>query len=126
MEDWPFGLDELEPYYDKVEYEIGVSGQAGNINGKIDPRGNIFEGPRKRAYPMPPLRGTGFTDMMADAARTLGWHPFPGPAAINSRRYQNRSALRVSRLLQPRRLPRRRQGLDGGHDDPEGAGDRSA
>ena len=36
VEDWPFGLEELEPYYDKVEYEIGVSGQAGNINGKID------------------------------------------------------------------------------------------
>ena len=34
---------------------------------------------------MPPLRGTGFTEMMADAARKLGWHPFPGPAAINSR-----------------------------------------
>ena len=41
-------------------------------------RGNIFEGPRAREYPMPPLRGTGFTDMMADAARKLGWHPFPG------------------------------------------------
>ena len=49
VEDWPFGLDELEPYYDKIEYEVGVSGQAGNINGKIDPRGNPFEGPRKRA-----------------------------------------------------------------------------
>ena len=24
--------------------------------------------------------------------RSLGWHPFPGPAAINSRSYQNRSA----------------------------------
>ena len=44
VEDWPFGLEELEPYYDKVEYEVGVSGQAGNINGTIDPRGNIFEG----------------------------------------------------------------------------------
>ena len=40
---------------------------------------------------MPPLRGTGFTDLMAAAARTLGWHPFPGPAAINSRVYENRS-----------------------------------
>ncbi len=46
VEDWPFGLEELEPYYDKVEYEVGVSGKAGNIDGKIDPRGNIFEGPR--------------------------------------------------------------------------------
>src|SRR5580704_4608131 len=92
VEDWPFGLDELEGYYDKVEYEVGVSGAAGNINGKLDPRGNIFEGPRRRDYPMPPLRGTGFIDLMAAAARTLGWHPFPGPAAITSQRYQNRSA----------------------------------
>src|SRR2546430_8776655 len=91
VEDWPFGLEELEPYYDKVEYEVGVSGQAGNIDGKIDPRGNKFEGPRKRAYPMPPLRGNEFLDKMASVARTIGWSPFPGPAAINSRSYQNRS-----------------------------------
>ena len=26
VEDWPFGLEELEQYYDKVEYELGVSG----------------------------------------------------------------------------------------------------
>jgi len=91
VEDWPIGLTDLEPYYDKVEVEIGVSGQAGNINGRIDARGNIFEGPRARAYPMPPLRGTGFTEMMAGAARSLGWHPFPGPAAITSGRYDGRS-----------------------------------
>jgi gluconate 2-dehydrogenase alpha chain len=91
IEDWPFGLEELESYYDKVEYEIGVSGQAGNIKGKIDPRGNTFEGARAREYPMPPLRGTSFTDMMADAARKLGWKPFPGPAAVNTRAYQGRT-----------------------------------
>ena len=90
VEDWPFGLEELEPYYDKVEYEVGVSGQAGNINGTIDPRGNIFEGARARDYPMPPLRGTEFTELMAAAARGLGWHPFPGPAAINSQTYDDR------------------------------------
>src|SRR4029079_15377784 len=87
----PSGGGALEPYYDKVEYEIGVSGQAGNIKGKIDPRGNTFEGARGREYPMPPLRGTSFTEMMADAARTLGWRPFPGPAAISSRAYQGRT-----------------------------------
>jgi len=92
VEDWPFGLEEIEPYYDKVEYEIGVSGQAGNVDGKIDPRGNRFEGPRKRGYPMPPLRSTAFLDRMTSAARSLAWHPFPGPAAVNSRSYQNRSA----------------------------------
>ena len=91
VEDWPFGLEELEPHYEKVEYELGVSGKAGNLNGKIDSRGNVFEGSRKREYPMPPLRGTGFSEMMATAARKLEWHPFPGPAAINSRTYQNRA-----------------------------------
>jgi gluconate 2-dehydrogenase alpha chain len=91
VEDWPFGLEELEPYYDRVEVEIGVSGQAGNVKGAIDRRGNVFEGPRARPYPMPPLRGTGFTEMMAGAARSLGWHPFPGPAAVTSGRYDGRS-----------------------------------
>ena len=92
VEDWPFGYEELEPFYDKVEYEIGVSGKAGNIGGKVDPRGNIFEGPRKREFPMPPLRSTGFIDLMSAAARSLGWHPFPGPAAINSQTYEGRSS----------------------------------
>jgi gluconate 2-dehydrogenase alpha chain len=90
VEDWSFGLEELEPYYDKVEYELGVSGQAGNIQGKIDERGNVFEGPRTREYPMPPLRGTDFTELMAKTAGKLGWHPFPGPAAINSQGYDDR------------------------------------
>src|SRR4030095_8614714 len=83
--------NELEPYYDKVEYAIGVSGKAGNINGKIDERGNIFEAPRKREYPMPALRSTGFTEKMATAAQSLGWHPFPGPAGIASKSYEGRA-----------------------------------
>ena len=91
VEDWPFGYEELEPFYDRVEREIGISGQAGNVNGALDPRGNPFEGPRAQPYPMPPLRWTGFIERMADAARTLDWHPFPGPAAVNSRPYQDRS-----------------------------------
>ena len=92
VEDWPFGYNELEPYYDRIEHEIGVSGQAGNILGTIDRRGNIFEAPRARAYPMPALRSTGFLDRMTAAGRALGWHPFPGPAAINSERRDGRSA----------------------------------
>ena len=92
LEDWPLTYDELEPYYDTVEYEIGVSGKAGNIQGKIDPRGNIFEGPRRREYPMPPLRDTDFTDMMQAAARKLGWNPHRGPAAINSQPHGGRPA----------------------------------
>ena len=91
VEDWPFGYEELEPFYDRVEHEIGVSGQAGNLQGEKNPNGNPFEGPRQRDYPMPALRWTRFLDRMAESARTLGWQPFPGPAAINSEAYQGRS-----------------------------------
>ena len=102
IEDWPFGYDELEPYYDKVEVEIGVSGQAGNVRGTIDQRGNIFEGPRARAYPMPPLRGTGFTDMMASAARGLGWHPVPRSGGDQFRPLPEPRRVRLSRVLRAR------------------------
>jgi gluconate 2-dehydrogenase alpha chain len=90
LQDWPLTYDDLEPFYDTIEHEIGVSGKAGNIQGKIDPSGNIFEGPRQREYPMPPLRDIEFLDMMSSAGRKLGWHPFRGPAAINSRPYRGR------------------------------------
>ena len=33
---------------------------------------------------MPPLRSTGYLDRMTGAAKALGWHPFAGPAAIDS------------------------------------------
>ena len=84
LEDWPCSYDEIEPYYDTVEHEVGVCGKAGNIKGMIDPAGNVFEGPRSREYPMPPLRSTDYLDRMKTAARMLGWHPFHSPAAINS------------------------------------------
>ncbi len=92
VEDWPISYDDLEPFYDAVEYSIGVSGKAGNIGGEIDDAGNVFEGPRGREYPMPPLRTTSFMERMSEAARGLGWHPFAGPAAITSVPYRGRAA----------------------------------
>ena len=44
LDDWPISYAELEPYYAKAEWELGVSGQA----GPADP-------PRSRPYPLPPL-----------------------------------------------------------------------
>src|SRR6202166_3747641 len=63
IEDWPLTYNELESYYDAIEYEIGVAGKAGNIQGKIDRVGNVFEAPRRREYPMPPLRDTDFMEL---------------------------------------------------------------
>jgi gluconate 2-dehydrogenase alpha chain len=90
LEDWPLSYDDLEPYYDTIEREIGVAGKAGNIQGKLDPAGNTFEGARQREYPMPPLRATDFTELMAGAGRKLGWNPHIAPAAINTQPYAGR------------------------------------
>ena len=90
VEDWPFGYEELEPYYDKIEYTVGISGQAGNVQGKKNTAGNIFEGERQREYPMKPLRSSPFTDLMGNAAQSLGWNPFQGPAAITTELFDGR------------------------------------
>jgi gluconate 2-dehydrogenase alpha chain len=90
--DWPVSYDELEPYYDKAEYEIGVSGQAGNLQGQIIEGGNPFEAPRQRDYPLPALNldqsGVNFDRL----AREHGYHPFPTPRAILSQPYNGRPA----------------------------------
>jgi gluconate 2-dehydrogenase alpha chain len=121
VEDWPFGLEELEPYYEKVEFEIGVSGQAGNVKGVIDQRGNKFEGARARPYPMPPLRGTGFHRNDGGRGALARLASVPGTGRHHVRPLRRTGGLRVSRLLQSRRLPRELEGLDRRHDDPEGA-----
>lgn len=90
VEDWPFDYAELEPYYDKIEYTLGISGQAGNVKGRINRAGNIFEGERQRDYPMGPLRASPFTDLMGGAARRLDWNPFQGPAAIATEPFEGR------------------------------------
>ncbi len=92
VEDWPVGWSDIEPYYDIVEHEVGVSGKAGNIQGKLDKEGNIWEGPRSREYPMPHLRSCDYLELMKKAARGLGWNPFHSPAAINSVPYNGHAA----------------------------------
>jgi gluconate 2-dehydrogenase alpha chain len=87
LADWPISYADVEPYYDKVEYDMGTSGKAGNLKGSKIAGGNTFEGPRRREYPLPPLRSSGWTELMSTAAKRLGWHPFPGPAAIRSEAY---------------------------------------
>ncbi len=89
IQDWGVTYDELEPFYDRFEYLCGTSGQAGNIAGRQVPGGNPFEGPRRRGYPTPPLKSSWAMVLFEDAARRLGFHPFPQPAANLSRPYTN-------------------------------------
>jgi len=88
----PIGWSDIEPYYDIVEHEVGVSGKAGNIKGSSIKRAHL-EGPRSREYPMPHLRTCDYLDLMKRAARGLGWNPFHSPAAINSVPYNGHGAV---------------------------------
>jgi len=89
IQDWGVTYDDLEPHYDTFEYICGISGKAGNLRGQIQDGGNPFEGPRQREYPNPPMDMTYPPTLFAEAARSLGHHPFPQPAANMSRAYTN-------------------------------------
>ncbi len=83
LADWPITYRDLEPYYTKVEWEIGVSGLAG---------ASPFDPPRSKPYPMPPLPVKGCGVLFERAARKLGYHPFPAPMAILSQPRAGRSS----------------------------------
>lgn len=89
IQDWPVTYDEMEKWYDAVDYDIGVSGKAGNLNGQQIEGGNVFEGPRSREYPMKPLQMSIAANKFIDASNELGYHPFPQPAAILSEAYKD-------------------------------------
>jgi choline dehydrogenase-like flavoprotein len=81
LEDWPISYDDLEPYYEKAEWEIGVSGDDSN---------NPFKGPRKKPLPMPPLPPTREHIILKAAAERLKLHPFHIPMLRNSVPYGGR------------------------------------
>ena len=89
MQDWGVTYEELEPHFNRFEYLYGVSGKAGNLNGKIIPGGNPFEGVRSKEYPNPPLKTAYSSALFAKAAQSMGYKPFPVPTGANSRPYKN-------------------------------------
>jgi len=78
-DDWPIKYEDLAPYYDANEIDIGVSGIAG------DPAY-----PDRPEYPLPPLPIQPWGEKIATAHRRLGWHWWPGSNAILSRPYASR------------------------------------
>lgn len=77
--DWPLTYEELEPYYTKVDWEVGVSGAPGP-----------FDPPRSRPYAMPslPVKSSGV--LFERGARAMGWNPQPAPMAIASEAFDGR------------------------------------
>jgi gluconate 2-dehydrogenase alpha chain len=95
IQDWGVSYDELEPHYDRFERLCGISGKAGNLQGRIQPGGNPFEGPRSREYPNPPMAMSYPPALFAEAAAGLGLHPFPQPSANMSQAYVNPLGVRL-------------------------------
>ena len=83
LADWPIKYADLEPYYTKAEYDLGISGLGG---------ANPFEGPRSKPYPLPPMPVKSSGVLSDRGAKKLGLHPYPAPMAILSQPYQGRSA----------------------------------
>jgi choline dehydrogenase-like flavoprotein len=73
--DWPIGYEDLEPYYDRVEWEVGVCGPDG---------ARPYDGRRSRGYPMPPLSPNAAHPVLERGARALGITTGAVPLLINS------------------------------------------
>jgi choline dehydrogenase-like flavoprotein len=79
--DWPITYSDLEPYYEKAEWEVGVSG---------DDSQNPFAPWRRNSQPMPPFTHNKEGLLLDAAARKIGYHPFPIPMLRNSVFYKGR------------------------------------
>jgi choline dehydrogenase-like flavoprotein len=83
--DWPLSYEELEPFYDAVERQLGVQGDLARM-----PAATLAQAPRRRPFamaPNPPMYGG---SLLAKGAESLGYHPYPFPQAVNSRRFDQR------------------------------------
>lgn len=84
-DDWPISYGDLEPYYARVEYELGVSGpDAGNINP--------FDAPRSTPFPTPAHHLNSAGKKIRHGADKLGLHFVSAPVAIPTKPWNDRPA----------------------------------
>lgn len=86
--DWPITYKDLEPYYEKVEREIGVSGKVVNHPAQ-EPRSTTD-------FPYPPLGENVVSSLIDEAAKELDIATFPTPRAILSKPKDNRKSCYYS------------------------------
>ena len=99
LQDWGVTYADLEPHYDRFEYLLGVCGKAGNLKGQKIAGGNVFEDPRAREYPNPPMKEPYGSAMFRKAAASLGFHPFPQPSSNMSRPYTNPEGMTLGTCM---------------------------
>ena len=106
--DWPIGYDDLAPYYDRVEWELGVCGADA-------PR--PYDGARRRGYPMPPFAPNAARARARARRRGARAGHRPGAAAHQLGALRRAPGVHPLRHLRGLRLPRRRQERQPQHDD---------
>lgn len=86
--DWCIDYEELEPYYEKVERVVGVSGEV-KKHKFLEPRST-------KDFPYPPLEENGVTRWFDKACEKLGYESIPTPRAVLSRDALNRNSCSYS------------------------------
>ena len=107
--DWPIGYDDLAPFYDDVERQVGVQGDRPRC-----PRARSSSPRGAGSFVMPP-NPTGHAAAPARRGRRrLGYDAYPYPAAVNSAPINGRPACTpaaCARVRLPDQRPRRRAGV---------------
>jgi choline dehydrogenase-like flavoprotein len=86
--DWPISYDDLEPYYTKVEQEVGVSGRH-VTHPHAEPRSTAD-------FPYPPTQEHPISAQIDVACEKMGAHSIPTPRAILSRPADGRKSCSYS------------------------------
>ncbi len=81
-QDWPFEYDTLRPYYDQVQADVGISGDAEQ---------EIWR-PAGAPYPLPPVLVSNHGKVLAKGFANLGMHTSAIPIAVLSQPYKGRPA----------------------------------
>lgn len=81
--DWPISYADLQPYYNRVQEEVGISGDAAN---------ETWRTPGDDPYPLPPLAIFNQARLIAKGFEAEGMTATPSPMAILSEPYKDREA----------------------------------
>ncbi len=81
--DWPISYDDLAPFYERAEQEIGVCGDATE---------HASRGPGARDYPLPPVPLGPFGKALRQGAAALGISTVTTPLLVNTAPHNGRPA----------------------------------
>ena len=109
LADWPLSYADLEPFYDQAEYELGVSGKAGNLQGKKDRWRQRVRSPAQTRLPASAVAGRSIGRPLRRGSPQAGLSPVLFAARDYFPAVSRPRELHLLRLLPVVRLPRRRE-----------------